>query len=214
MKKSTYSLILMDRVVEEIDQRAAMQGTSRSNLINQILAEYVSCTTPEQQMQRFFSCLSGQMNSALRIQQQGSESMLSILGSVQYKYRPTIRYRVELYREMQQEEIGQLKITCRTQNQDFLSAMQFFFRFWVSLEQKYHKDGACAKGLYEIEPARMRVALLRQGTDGEEKLGTIAGHRIAVFHHLLQSYFLGLQQGVPSELLRYTLEQRYQEAEQ
>jgi hypothetical protein len=115
---------------------------------------------------------------------------------------------------MQQEEIGQLKITCRTQNQDFLSAMQSFFRFWVSLEQKYHKDGACAKGLYEIEPARMRVALLRQGTDGEEKLGTIAGHRIAVFHYLLQSYFLGLQQGVPSELLRYTLEQRYQEAEQ
>ncbi len=39
MKRSTYSLILMDDVVAAIDRLAAQQGTSRSNLINQILAE-------------------------------------------------------------------------------------------------------------------------------------------------------------------------------
>ena len=92
MKRSTYSLILMDDVVAAIDRLAAQQGTSRSNLINQILAEHVSCVTPEQQMRQIFACLTQQMNSAFRIQEQGSDAMLSILGSVQYKYRPTIRY--------------------------------------------------------------------------------------------------------------------------
>ena len=39
MKKSVYSLVLNDRVVEELDQLAYRQGTSRSALINRILAE-------------------------------------------------------------------------------------------------------------------------------------------------------------------------------
>ena len=54
MKRSAYSLILMDDVVAAVDRLAAQQGTSRSNLINQILAEHVCCTTPEQQMRQVF----------------------------------------------------------------------------------------------------------------------------------------------------------------
>ena len=46
MKRNAYSLILMDDVVAAVDRLAAQQGTSRSNLINQILAEHVCCTTP------------------------------------------------------------------------------------------------------------------------------------------------------------------------
>ena len=137
MKRSTYSLILMDDVVAAIDRLAAQQGTSRSNLINQILAEHVSCVTPEQQMRQIFACLTQQMNSAFRIQEQGSDAMLSILGSVQYKYRPTIRYSVELHREMHGEKVGILKISCRTQSQTLLNAIQQFFLFWVQLEQAY-----------------------------------------------------------------------------
>ena len=75
MKRSTYSLILMDDVVAAIDRLAAQQGTSRSNLINQILAEHVSCVTPEQQMRQIFACLTQQMNSAFRIQEQGSDAI-------------------------------------------------------------------------------------------------------------------------------------------
>ena len=41
MKRNAYSLILMDDVVAAVDRLAAQQGTSRSNLINQILAEHV-----------------------------------------------------------------------------------------------------------------------------------------------------------------------------
>ena len=40
MNKSVYSLVLMDDVVEQIDRVAYEMNTSRSNMINQILAEY------------------------------------------------------------------------------------------------------------------------------------------------------------------------------
>ena len=55
MKKSAYSLVLSDDVVAEVDRAAYQNGLSRSAMINQILAEYVSYTTPEQRMREIFS---------------------------------------------------------------------------------------------------------------------------------------------------------------
>ena len=178
MKRSAYSLILMDDVVAAVDRLAAQQGTSRSNLINQILAEHVCCTTPEQQMRQVFTCLTQAMNSAFRVQEQGSDAMLSILGSVQYKYRPTIRYSVELHRELHSEKVGLLKISCRTQSRTLLEAIQQFFLFWVQLEQEYEPEGACALGLYQIEPNRLTRVLLRHGITSNEVLGTATGKYI------------------------------------
>ena len=151
------------------------------------------------------------MDEAFRIQEQGSNALLSILGSVQYKYRPTIRYRVELLRNMQQEKVGRLKISCRTQNQTLLDAMAQFFRFWVKLEQKYDANGACAQGLYQIESGCMTMALLRSGAATDEQLGEIVGNYIRMFHAVLQSYFAGIQQDVSGTVLSRALEQRYAE---
>lgn len=211
MKRSMYSLILSDDIVAAVDALAAQKGTSRSNYINQVLAKHVQCITPEQQMQRVFANLTHQMDEAFRIQEQGSNALLSILGSVQYKYRPTIRYRVELLRNMQQEEVGRLKISCRTQNQTLLDAMAQFFRFWVKLEQKYDADSACAQGLYQIESGCMTMALLRSGAATDEQLGEIVGNYIRMFHAVLQSYFAGIQQDVSGTVLSRALEQQYAE---
>jgi len=206
-----YSLILSDDIVAAGDALAAQKGPSRSNYINQVLAKHVQCITPEQQMQRVFANLTHQMDEAFRIQEQGSNALLSILGSVQYKYRPTIRYRVELLRNMQQEEVGRLKISCRTQNQTLLDAMAQFFRFWVKLEQKYDANSACAQGLYQIESGCMTMALLRSGAATDEQLGEIVGNYIRMFHAVLQSYFTGIQQDVSGTVLSRALEQQYAE---
>lgn len=211
MKRSMYSLILSDDIVAAVDALAAQKGTSRSNYINQVLAKHVQCITPEQQMQRVFANLTHQMDEAFRIQEQGSNALLSILGSVQYKYRPTIRYRVELLRNMQQEEVGRLKISCRTQNQTLLDAMAQFFRFWVKLEQKYDANSACAQGMYQIESGCMTMALLRSGAATDEQLGEIVGNYIRMFHAVLQSYFAGIQQDISGTVLSRALEQQYAE---
>lgn len=54
MKKSLYSLMLSDEVVREIDVAAHRLGTNRSALINRILAEYASVTTPEKRINDIF----------------------------------------------------------------------------------------------------------------------------------------------------------------
>lgn len=50
MKKSMYSLILTDQVVEKIDQIAYQEGMSRSQLIDHLLAQQVGMATPEQKI--------------------------------------------------------------------------------------------------------------------------------------------------------------------
>lgn len=63
MSKSLYSVMLMDEVVREIDRQALQQNTNRSNLINQILAEYVSFTTPEMRISNIFKTIEDFINS-------------------------------------------------------------------------------------------------------------------------------------------------------
>ena len=55
MKKNVYSLVLSEDVVHEIDKMAYRQGTNRSNLVNQILAEYASLITPERRISHLLS---------------------------------------------------------------------------------------------------------------------------------------------------------------
>jgi metal-responsive CopG/Arc/MetJ family transcriptional regulator len=56
MKKTLYSLMLSDDVVQAVDAAHRM-GTSRSNLVNQILAEYVSVPTPERRISDIFTAI-------------------------------------------------------------------------------------------------------------------------------------------------------------
>ena len=212
MKRSMYSLILTDDIVAAIDFLAAQQGTSRSHYINQVLADHVRFITPEQQMRQLFSQLIAQIeqrNTIFRVQQQGSDAMLSIFGTVQYKYRPTIRYQVELSREMRHETIGRLKVSCRSQSRALLDAMDDFFRFWTDLEIKNDPQKRCGKKMYLIEDGRLTRTLLRCGMTDDTELGKAIGDYIRMFHNLLQSYFTGLQQGVSGAVLHHALEQQY-----
>ena len=94
MKRSVYSLVLMDDVVRQIDKVAYSMNTSRSNLINQILAEYVCCPTPEQRTKDVFEQITQLMlgNDGFQIQQQPSDALLSLRSALRFKYNPTIRY--------------------------------------------------------------------------------------------------------------------------
>lgn len=209
MKRSMYSLILMDDVISEIDRMARQQGTSRSNYVNQILAKHVSCVTPEQQMHRIFSCVVQQMDSSFRVQEQGSNAMLSILGAIQYKYQPTIRYSVELLRDQRHQKAGQLKISCRTQSRSLLQAMQSFFQFWIQLEQRLNSEQIYFPDKYEIQGGRMTIILLRSDMADDEIFGTAVGNYIRMFHAVLQSYFTGLQQKLSTSVLQHALKQQY-----
>ena len=133
MKKSVYSLVLMDDVIRSVDEEAYKRGTSRSNLINQILAQYFSCRTPEMRMQEIFESMSGLVNDVFKIQQQRSASLITLRTALDYKYRPTINYKVELERNPG-ESLGVLRMSIRTQSNTLIAMFNSFFTYRIKLE--------------------------------------------------------------------------------
>lgn len=137
MKKSVYSLVLMDDVVEAVDHIAYSLGTSRSNLINQILAEHVALTTPEMQMKAIFDAMQDLLNHCqhFQIQPQAAECMMSIRSVLKYKYNPTIRYAITLFRE-NGPIIGEVKVISRSQSDVLQTYLTHFFEICTQYERE------------------------------------------------------------------------------
>ena len=138
LKKTLYSLMLSDEVVREADRLAHQMGTNRSNLINQILAEYLGMTTPQRRINDVFQAIVeavapyGQLVPFFA----PNDLTMSLKSSLEYKYRPTVKYEVELY-ESGEGSIGELSVIFRTQSAALISDMTDFFRLWHKTEQKY-----------------------------------------------------------------------------
>ena len=142
MKKNVYSLVLMESLIAEIDKLAYSLNTSRSNLINQILAERVQFMTPQIYISSVFEDIEILLskNQSFKILQKGSDSLLSIRSILHYKYNPTIKYSITLF-ESENHQIGQLKITSRTQSEVLQNYLQYFFNTWSYIEKQYKLQG-------------------------------------------------------------------------
>lgn len=142
MKKSVYSIVLMDDVVDAIDSLAYRLNTSRSNLINQILAKEVALITPEMQMKNVFDQVEKLLDgySHFQIQPQAADCMMSIRSVLRYKYNPTIRYAITLDRS-HGKRIGELKIISRTQSDVLQKYLAHFFEMWTLLEGQMKLPG-------------------------------------------------------------------------
>ena len=137
MKKTLYSLMLNEDVVREVDVLAHRLGTNRSNLVNRILAEYVGLDTPEQRINDIFrrveQLLSGDRELVPYINPNATS--LSVKSSLQYRYRPTVKYSVELYRD-HRAALGELSVLFRTQSSELLAAMESFFQSLINIETR------------------------------------------------------------------------------
>jgi hypothetical protein len=137
LEKNVYSLVLLDDVVDAVDRLACERSVSRSSLVNQILAKYLSCPIPETRIHDIFSCMESMLAGFdnFKIREQPSSSMVTIRSSIHYRYRPTVRYTLELYRKYE-PYIGGLRAAFRTQNSSLLQVSEDFFRFWQKLENQ------------------------------------------------------------------------------
>ena len=200
MKKTMYSLMLAEEVVREIDRLAAEKGTNRSNLINQILAEYVSLTTPEKHVSNIFDFIEnmiGKMDGFL-LHAQPNDMTMSIKSSLQYHYRPTIRYEVEMYR-MPDSTIGQLKIIFRTQSPELLVGLTRFFKLWMRLEDIYIKQYFPKDAIrYGMENGKfLRTFAIPNDLEySEEQIANAISNYIATFDEMLKSFLAYLNSGV------------------
>jgi hypothetical protein len=195
MKKSLYSLMLMDDVVAEIDRLALSENTNRSNLINQILAEYVSVSTPEKEIDSIFRSverLLGKTSGLVPFVSPNQLSM-SVKSSLEYKYKPTIKYTVQLYR-VPEESLGELTVHFRSQSASLLQAMARFFLLWKNLEDHYisqlYDEGAIR---YELGDARfVRTIALPRGREYRgEDLGAAISAYVSMFDELMKGFLSG-----------------------
>jgi len=138
MKKTLYSLMLSDDVVREVDALAHQTGTNRSNLINQILADYVSVVTPERRINDIFQAIEEIMQPSRELVPffAPNNFTMSLKSSLEYKYRPTVKYEVQLYRGGG-DSLGELSVIFRTQSAALIEAMADFFRLWKRIEDAH-----------------------------------------------------------------------------
>ena len=192
MNKSVYSLVLTDDVVAEIDRIAYENGTSRSNTVYQILAEYVSYDTPEKRIREVFSEVENLLTGSSRFQvmMQPSDSMFSLRSALAYKYNPTVRYSVELNRNLQ-PAIGELRVSVRSQSSALRLYMLQFFKLWSRIEQNLvgHVECAMADDRYI-----RRLAVAEDRKLDNEALGQAIAEYIRLFDTALKLFFNHLDQ--------------------
>jgi len=194
MKKTLYSLMLSEDVVREIDNLAHRRGTNRSALVNQILAEYVNLTTPERRIGDIFR----QIETLLSTDRElvpfvaPGASTMSLKSSLQYRYRPTVKYSVELYRNID-GALGELSVVFRTQSEELLAAMDRFFRLWKVIEDELIAGYLPRPAEYALYAGRFtRTIALPVSRDysTNDIAGAISAY-VRLFDRLMKGYLAG-----------------------
>ncbi|MCH5200885.1 MAG: hypothetical protein J1F60_07980 [Oscillospiraceae bacterium] len=204
MSKSVYSLVLTDQVVEAIDALAYTMGTSRSALIDRILASHVSYTTPEMRINSIFDSVSRLMeqHSGFIVQAvQAGDQMMSIRSSLKYKYKPTLRYSLQLHRSSEKTE-GELKVSFRTQSAELIARMEDFLRLWAALEDKYIVKSLPDGIRYIIEDGRFTRSFTLPDSykdKSDEEIAAAITAYIHMFDDVLKVYFAHLDSGTAAE---------------
>lgn len=192
MNKSIYSLVLSDDVVDAVDALARTEGMSRSAMINRILAERVAYTTPEMRLRDILQSLARSMNGEFMLTEQPTGSTLSARTSLKYRYKPTVKYSVEIYSE-NGKRAGQLRVSFRTQNAQLIADLMGFFRCWAALEQKYIADKLSNDIVYTIADGRFERTLNMPRTRiTDDELGTAVAEYMTMFDGAMKAYFAEL----------------------
>ncbi|MDO5096944.1 MAG: hypothetical protein Q4D65_10295 [Peptostreptococcaceae bacterium] len=192
MKKNMYSLMLSKSIMQEIDRLAYKLGTNRSNLINQILAEYISFETPEMKIREIFSKITQMIESTDFILLSEGNSTLSLKSPLEYKYRPTIKYSLELHKYSEHNQIGMLRVNFRTQSSELLDILDGFFHSFILLEKKYiHQFFPKDSIQYEVENGKFKRTFPMPNADdnaGNKIISEALSTYIDCFDKLLKWY--------------------------
>ena len=191
MSKSLYSVILTDEIVYEIDRLALKQNTNRSNLINQILAQYVSYVTPEMKISSIFKTIEELINASTHLVPEvvPQKSTMSLRGNLDYRYRPTIKYDVELFKTENDGAIGRLSVIFRTQSGELISRMNEFFKLWCYLETNVFNNNTA----YSLSESRFirSISLSKNQSYTPDEVADAISSYIKLFDDCMKNYLAG-----------------------
>jgi hypothetical protein len=168
-------------------------NATRSGLINSILAEYVGLTPPERRINEILSQVERLLSPATDLIPflAPNAMSLSLKSSLEYKYRPTIKYEVELYRSGG-ESIGALSVVFRTQSAPLLAAMTEFFRLWKRLEDTHLAPLIGRRLSYALYDGKFERSLAAPDKNcTAEELAAAISDYVQLFDKLMKSYLSG-----------------------
>ncbi len=203
MNKNLYSLILSEDVVAEVDRLAYAANTSRSNMVNRILAEYVSMQTPEAAVRSIFDAVEQALLGDSGFQRMlGGDFTMNLRTALAYKYNPTVRYSIELFGGG--DTLGEIRVSFRTQNAALSLCMTQFFKLWQRLERYYGGDGIRSG----ITDGRF-VRVLRRPACPEDLVGDAISDYVRCFDGALKAFFAVLNRGGPGDVAAAEAERVY-----
>ena len=187
MSKSVYSIVLSDDVVAAVDMLALRLGTNRSGLIDSILASRLNVTTPEQRIRDIFDSIFSLMDERFIQDGSSANSAIALRSSIAYKYKPTVRYNVELLRVPENDKVGSLKISFRTRSAAFMQMLAGFFQLWINTEGRYNNRDIVYKA--ESDKLIRPIYLPKDKDIRPEQLGEVISEYIYAFDTALKQYF-------------------------
>ena len=186
--------MLNDEVVREIDALAHRMGTNRSALINQILADYTSVLTPERRIENIFRSIEEMVAPARELVPffVPNAMTMTLKSSLQYKYRPTVKYEVAL-RRGESEDLGELTVAFRTQSAALLENMTLFFRLFKQIEDRHLAPLRAELPRYALYDGRfVRSLRLPQDRDyTSDEIAQAISDFIKLFDHLMKGFLSG-----------------------
>jgi len=195
MKKTMYSLMLSEDIVAAIDRLAYEAGTSRSNMVNNILAEYVSYRTPEMRIRAMFDTLENLLSACdgFKVMLRTSDSLFNLRSALTYKYNPTMNYGIELYRTVS-DAVGELRAGLRTQNPSLKLYIMQFYKLWARLECAYSASpgSQAISGEKFVKKLALNKDRIGSGDLPEEKLCRAIVGYIGAFDGALKAFFYNL----------------------
>ena len=194
MKKTLYSLMLSDDVVRAVDELAHSLGTNRSSLVNEMLADYVSITKPERRINDIFHAVEQMLAPSRELVPFFSPRALtmSLKSSLEYKYRPTVKYEVQLFRSTD-GPLGELSVVFRTQSAALIEAMTQFFRLWKHTEDRLLAPLISEELDYALYDGKfVRTIAVPRGRDvTAEEVAEALSDYIKLFDRLMKGWLSG-----------------------
>ena len=133
-------------------------------------------------MQNVFERMQALLGSAFQPLESTSPTMLTLRSALSYKYNPTVRYQVELYR-MPQVAIGELKVSMRTQSATLSLLVMQFFKLWIKIEKAHHPDSVAT-----VTDGRFIKRFVTETMDSERVAEGISAY-VDAFDHALKTFF-------------------------
>ncbi len=158
MGSQIYSIVVRDEIMEPLDSRARRRGASRSQMINEILAEYFNLVTPQTKINLVMDQIEGMIQgvSGWQFLSKAKGSSIQCRTSIGYKYNPKVRFILELTGK-DQNRLATLKIVSRTQNPHFYQHLMRLFSLIETIEE-YDPTGfrlhSVKRGMFEDQGNR------------------------------------------------------------